>query len=238
MAGKLVSGTLSVIEGVFDRVGTDGKVMLAVWSGRLSVGVENDVDNADKLKEAELPGNETTEIEPIVKEDKVGKLPVGRDVVPGKESELSEDKVGKSTEVPPKSTLEKLVVSTLARLLVGIPPGVIELGVVRPGAVKLTEIEGNETLPVKILDEKEGKFVDRLVGSTSDGSERLPVDREPSPDVPSDESPGRLDEPSDESPGRLDMPDVGTATEVASGIRSDALKVPVVYTVTVYGSGT
>lgn len=208
--GKLVSGTLSVIDAVFD---TDGIVRLADSSGKLSVGMENDVDNADKLKETELPGNETSEIEPIVSEDKVGKLPVGREVVPGKDNDCSDDKVGKSNEVPPKSILEKLVLGTLGRSLVGIPPGVVKLGVVRPGAVKLTEIEGNEKLPVKTSEEKEGKSVDTLVGSPSEGRERLPEgSTEPTPDVPSDES-----------PGRLDMPDVGTATEVGSGIRSDAL---------------
>lgn len=208
--GKLVSGTLSVIDAVFD---TGGIVRLADPSGKLSVWMENDVDNADKLKETELPGNETSKIEPIVKEDKVGKLPVGREFVPGKGNDCSDDKVGKSNEVPPKSILEKLVLGTLGRSLVGTPPGVVKLGVVRPGVVKLTEIEGNEKLPVKTSDEKEGKSVDTLVGSPSEGSERLPVgSTEPTPDVPSDES-----------PGRLDMPDVGTATEVGSRIRSDAL---------------
>lgn len=225
MAGRLVSGTFSVIEGVFCRVGTDGTVTLAVSSGKLSVGIENDVDNADKLKETELPSNETSEIEPIVK-DKVGKLPVGRDVVRGNDSESSDDKVGKSKEVPPKSILEKLVVGTLGRSLVGTPPGVVKLGVVKPGAARLTETEGNEKLPVKTSDEKEGKSVDTLVGSPPEGRERLPEgSTEPAPDVPSDES-----------PGRLDTPDVGTTTEVASGIRSDALKVPVVKIVTVYGA--
>jgi hypothetical protein len=43
---------------------------------------------------------------------------------------------------------------------------------------------------------------------------------------------------SDKDPGRTDGLDVEAATEVASGVTSDALKVPVVYTVTVKGGGT
>lgn len=140
-------------------------------------------------------------------------------------------------------------------------PGVIELGVARPGAVKLTEPEGTGRLPVKILDNNEGKSVGRLVGGPSESSEMLLVDRvdmtEPVPDVPGDESPERLvgnssegsetlpldrvgstdpilDVPGDGGPERLVRSDVGAATEVASSMRLDALKVPVVYTVTVY----
>jgi hypothetical protein len=227
-----------VIEGVFDRVGTDGKVTLAVSSGKLTVGTEKDVVAAGKLKETELPDNEISEIELIAKEDSVGTLPLGSNVElsdrPGTDSESCEDKVGKLNEDPLKSILEKLVVNTLARSLVGIPPGVIEPGVVRPGdvkpgAVKLTETEGTEKLPVKILDENEGKSGDRLVDRSFEGREMLPVDNVGSTDP-------ILDEPSDESPGRLETPDVGTATEVGSDMRSDALKVPVVKIVTVYGA--
>jgi len=242
-----------VIEGVFDRVATDGKVTLAVSSGKLTVGTEKDVVAAGKLKETELPGNDTSEIELIAKEDSVGTLPLGSDVElsdrPGTDSESSEDKVGEFNEVPLKTILEKLVVNTLAKSLVGTPPGVVRPGDVRPGDVrpgdvrpgdvrpgdvrpgvdKLTETEGTEKLPVKTLDENEGKSGDKLVDSPFEGSEMLPLDN-----VGSTEP--ILDVPSDESPGRLDTPDVGTATEVGSDMRSDALKVPVVKIVTVYGA--
>jgi hypothetical protein len=222
-----------VIEGVFDRVGTDGKGTLADSSGKLSVGTEKDVVAAGKLKETELPGNEASEIELIAKEDSVGTLPLGSSVElsdrPGTDSESREDRVGKLNEDPLRSILEKLVVNTLAKSLVGTPPGVIEPGVVRPGAVKLTETEGTEKLPVKMLDENEGKSGDRLVDSPFEGREMLPVDNVGSTDP-------ILDVPSDEIPGRLDTPDVGTATEVGSDMRSDALKVPVVKIVTVYGA--
>lgn len=63
-----------MIEGVFDRVDTNGKVGLAVSSGRVSVGPEDDVVSAGWLNETELPGNETPEIELIAKEETVGKL--------------------------------------------------------------------------------------------------------------------------------------------------------------------
>ena len=110
-----------------------------------------------------------------------------------KSSESDEDKVGKN-EVPPNSTLDKLVVNASVRSLVGIPPGVVKLRVVRPGAVTLTESEGAEKLPVRMLDEKEGKSDDRLVGTSFEGRGMLSVDSvgstEPTPDVPSDESPG------------------------------------------------
>ena len=209
----LASGTLSVIEGAFDSVGTGGRVKLAVSPGKLSVGVDIDVVSAGKLKETELPGKETSEIESIVKEDNVGRFPVSSDVTLGdrfgKDSESNADNVVKppaENEVTSRSILEKLFVNPFARSLVGIPPGVIKLGVVRLGAV-------------------------RLGGSTSEGKEKLPVDSvgipEPMPDVPSDES-----------PVGPDMPDVGTATEVASGRKSETLKVPVVNTVTVNGGGT
>lgn len=257
-------------EGVFCRVGTDGKVGLAVSSGRLSVGPEDDAVNAGRLKETELTGNETSEIELIAKEkivgklketelpereeielivrESVGKLPLGSRVVlsdrGGTDTESSEAEVCKFNEVPLNSILEKLVVNTLAKSLVGIPPGVIELAVVRPGAVRLTETEGTDKLPVKISEDCEGRSGDRLVGSPPEGSETLPVysvdttgpegsemlpvdkvdTTEPIPDVPSDEI-----------PDRLVRSVVGAATKVASGMRLDALKVPVVYTVTVYG---
>jgi hypothetical protein len=227
--GKLVSRALGVIDGVFD---TGGIVRLAVPLDKLSAGGEKDVVKAGKLKEIELPGNETSETELVAKEDPVGRLPLGSNVVlsdrPCTDSESNEDKVGKSSEVPPKSILEKLVVNTLARPLAGIPPDVIELGVVRPGAVKLKEIEGAEKLPVKISEEKEGRPDDELVGSPSECREMLPVENVGSTEPMSDAL-------SDESPGWLDSPDLGIATEVASGMRSAALKVPVVYTVTVYG---
>jgi hypothetical protein len=237
-----------VIEGVFDRVGTEGKVTLAVSSGKLTVGTEKDVVAAGKLKETELPGNDTSEIELIAKEDSVGTLPLGSDVElsdrPGTDSESSDDKIGELNEVPLKTILEKLVVNTLAKSLVGTPPGVVRPGDVRPGVVrpgdvrpgdvrpgvdKLTETEGTEKLPVKTLDENEGKSGDRLVDSPFEGREMLPVDKVGSTDP-------TLDVPSDESPGRLDTPEVGTATEVGSDMRSDALKVPVVKIVTVYGA--
>jgi hypothetical protein len=229
--GRLVSGTLSVTEGVLDRIGPDGKVTLADPSDKLSTGVEKDVVKAGKLKETELPGNEISETELIAKED-VGRLPLGSNVVlsdrPDRDSEFSEDKVDKSNEVPPKSILEKLVVNMLARSLEGIPSGVVKLGVVSPGTVTLAEIEGAETLPVKMFEEKEGRSDDRLVGSPPEGREMLPVDNVGSTEPASEAL-------SDESPSWLDRPDVGKATEVASGMREDALKVPVVYTVTVYG---
>ena len=63
-----------MIEGVFDRVDTNGKFGLAVSSGRVSVGPEDDVVSAGWLNETELPGNETPEIELIAKEETVGKL--------------------------------------------------------------------------------------------------------------------------------------------------------------------
>lgn len=63
-----------MIEVVFDRVGTHGKVGLAVSSGRLSVGPENDVVSAGRLKETELPGDESSDIELIAKEETAGKL--------------------------------------------------------------------------------------------------------------------------------------------------------------------
>lgn len=221
-----------MIEGVFDRVGTDGKVGLAVCSDRLSVGPEIDVVSSGKLKETEFPCNEASEIELIAKEEIICGLPLGSSVAlsdrPVTDTEFSEDKVCKSNEVPLKSILEKLVVNRLAKSLVGNPPVVIEAVVVRPGAVRLTEIEGTEKLPVKILEDSEGTFGDRLDDSASKGSERLPAGT-----VGSTEP--MLDELSEESPGRLGRSDVGTATEVGSGMRSDALKVPVVYTVTVYG---
>ena len=253
--GKLVSVPSSVIDEALD---TGGIVRLGGPPGRLTDGVKKDVVNAGKLKETEFPDNETSEIEPTVKEDTVGRLPLGNNVVLNDTSSTDFE----SSEVPVNSILEKLVVNTLARSLVGITPGVIELGVVRPGAVKLTETEGTEKLRVEISEDAEGRSGDRLVGSPSEGSEMLPVDRvdtiEPNPDVPGDESPEILvgspsegietlpvdkvditepipDMLSDEGAGRLDVPIVGTATEVASGIRLDALKVPVVYTVTVYG---
>ena len=188
--GTLVAGKLSE----FDRVGTGVTVKLADPSCKLSGGAEKDVVSAGKLKETELPGNEPSEIEPIVREDNVCRLSVGGNVVlSDKPSESNEDKVGKN-EVPPNSTLDKLVVNESARSLVGIPPGVVKLRVVIPGAVTLTESEGTEKLPVRMLDEKEGKFDDRLVGNPSEVSERLSVDSvgstEPTPNVPSDESPG------------------------------------------------
>ena len=221
-----------MIEGVFDKVGTDGKVGLAVCLGTLSVGPENDVVSSGKLKETEFPGNEASEIELITKEEIVCGLPFGSSVVLSGRSvtdtKFREDKVCKSNEVPLKSILEKLVDNTLAKSEVGIPPVVIEAAVVRPGAVRLTEIEGTEKLPVKILEDSEGTSGDRLDDSTSEGSERLPAGTVGSTEL-------MMDELSDESPGRLDSPDVRTATEVGSGMRSDALKVPVVYTVTVNG---
>lgn len=234
--GKLVSVTSSVIDGVLD---TGGIVRLRDPPGRLTDGVENDVVNAGKLKETGLPNNETSEIEPIVKEDNVGNLPLGNNVVLNDTSGT----YCEASEVPVNSILERLVVNALARSLVGIPPGVIELGVVKPGAVKLTETEGTEKLPVKMSEEgedtpgdrlvgspseSEDRAGDRLAGSPSEATEMLPVDNVGSTDP-------ILDAPSDESPGRLDRSDVGATTEVASGIRLDALKVPVVYTVTVYG---
>lgn len=237
--GKLVSVASSVIDGVIEA---EGIVRLGDPPGRLTDGFEKDVVNAGKLKDAGLPGNETSEIEPIDKEDNVGKLPLGNDVVLNDTSGTDSE----SSEVPVNSILEKLVVNTLARSLVGIPPGVIELGVVNPDAVKLTETEGTEKLPVKMSEEGEGRpgdrlvgspsesedsSVDRLVGSPSEATEMLLVDNVGSTDP-------ILDVPSDEIPDRLGRSDVGAATEVASGNRLDALKVPVVYTVTVYGSGT
>lgn len=230
--GRLVSGILSVTEDVLDRIGPDGKVTLADPSDKLSTGVEKDVVKAGKLKETELPGNEISETELIAKEEIVGRLPLGSNVVlsdrPDRDSEFSEDKADKSNEVPLKSILEKLVVNTLARSLDGIPPGVIEPGVVSSGTVTLAEIEGAEKLPVKIPEEIEGRSDDRLVDSPFEVREMLPEDN-----VGSTEP--RSDAVSDESPSWLDSPDVGTATEVASGMSEDALKVPVVYTVTVYG---
>jgi hypothetical protein len=218
-----------VIDGVFD---TGGIVTLAVSSDKLSAGVEKGVVKAGNLKETELPGNETSETELIAKEDMVGRLPLGSNVVlsdrPGTDSESNEDEVGKSNEVAPTSILEKLVVNTLARPVVGIPPGVSELGVVSPGTVTLAEIERAEKLPVKISEEKEGRPDDELVGSPSECREMLPVENVGSTEPMSDAL-------SAESPGWLDSPGLGIATEVASGMRSDALKVPVVYTVTVYG---
>lgn len=190
--GRLVSGIPSVTDGVFD---TGGIVTLAVSPGKLSVGEEKDVVSASKLNETEVAGSETSETEPVAKEDSVGKLPVGSSVVLSDKS--SEDKVDKSppeNEVPPNSILEKLVVNTLARSLVGIPPGVIEPGVECPGAVTLAEIEGAEKLPVKISEEKEGRSGDRLVDSPFEGREMFPVDNvgstEPMSDALSDESPG------------------------------------------------
>ena len=237
--GKLVSVASSVIDGVLD---TGGIVRLGDPPGRLTDGVEKDVVNAGNLKETELSDNETSEIEPIDEEDNVGKLPLGNEVVLNDTSGTDSE----SSEVPVNSILENLVVNTLARSLVGIPPGVIELGVVKPGAVKLTESEGTEKLPVEISEEGEGSSGDRLVGSPSEGEDRtgdrlvgspseatemLPVDNVGNTDP-------MLDVPSDEIPDRLGKSEVGAATEVASGMRLDALKVPVVYTVTVYGSGT
>jgi hypothetical protein len=233
--GKLVSVASSVIDGVLD---TGGIVRLGDPPGRLTDGVEKDVVKAGKLKETELPGSEMSEIEPTDKEDNVGKLLLGSNAVLNDTSGTNSE----SSEVPVNSILEKLVVNTLARSLVGIPPGVIELGVVRPGAVKLTEIEGTEKLPVRISEEGEGRSADRLVrrsegedrsrdrlvGSPSEANEMLPVDSVGSTDP-------ILDVPSDEIPDRLGKSEVGAATEVASGMRLDALKVPVVYTVTVYG---
>lgn len=195
--GRLVSGTLRVTEGVLDKIGPDGKVTLADPSDKLSTGVEKDVVKAGRLKETELPGNETSETELIAKEEPVGRLPLGSNVVlsdrPDRDSESNEDKVDKSNEVLPKSILENLVVNTLARSLVGIPPGVIELGVVSSGTVTLAGIEGAEKLPVKIPEDKEGRPDDRLVGSPFEGREMLPEDNvdstEPMSDALSDESP-------------------------------------------------
>lgn len=147
---------------------------------------------------------------------------------PVTDTEPSEDKVCQSNEIPLRSIPEKLAVSTLAKSLVGIPPGVIELGVVSPGAVKLTETGGTVKLPGKTLDDNEGTSGDILVGSPSEGSETLTVDKVGSTDP-------ILDVPIDDSPERLDRSDVGTATEVGPDMMSDTLKVPVVYTVTVYG---
>ena len=222
--GKLVSVPSSVIDGALD---TGGIVRLGDPLGRLTDGVEKGVVNAGKLKETEFPDNETSEIEPTVREDNVGKLPLGNNVVLSDTSGTDCE----ASEVPVNPILERLVVNALARSLVGITPGVIELGVVKPGAVNLTETEGTERVPVKISEEGEGRPSDRLVGSPSEATEMLPADKVGSTDP-------ILDVTSDESPDRLGRSDVGAATEVGSGMRLDALKVPGVYTVTVYGSGT
>lgn len=141
--GKLVSVPSSVIDGALD---TGGIVRLGDPLGRLTDGVEKGVVNAGKLKETEFPDNETSEIEPTVREDNVGKLPLGNNVVLSDTSGTDCE----ASEVPVNPILERLVVNALARSLVGIPPGVIELGVVKPGAVNLTETEGTERVPVKI----------------------------------------------------------------------------------------
>lgn len=208
-----------------------------------------------------------SEIELIVKEDSVGNPMDGRDAVLserlGKEIEFNDEKLGgplTDNELMPKSILEKLVVSALARSLVDIPPGVINVGVfklgaVKLGAVRLTETEGSEKPVDSVADETVGNSGDK-VGNEVEGMVRLPgdsvTDNEPIPDVLGNVTPGRdmlpvdsvgrteltlgvpSDMLSDVAPGRAD---VGTSTEVASGIRSDTLNVPVVNTVTVNGGG-
>jgi hypothetical protein len=136
-----------------------------------------------------------------------------------------EDNVGTSfadNEVTTESILEKLVVSTFARSLVDIPPSVVKVGVVRSCVVKLTDPDGSEKPLVERSNEIEGDPSDRLAEGTTGGGEELPMGRVAEKEKSAVSS--------DKDPGRTDGLDVEAATEVASGVTSDALKVPVVYT--------
>lgn len=157
--------------------------------------------------------------------------------------------------VSPGIMLEKLVVKTFVKSLFNVTPGTTELGVVRLGTVRLAETEGNDKLTDGVPDRggaavtegsdkltdgvpdnrgevvTEGTPGNEVVGRTSEGIDKLPET----------ETPSRLDKVdrpetipvlmSEETPGSID------GTDVASGIRLDTLKVPVVYTVTVNGGG-
>lgn len=138
--------------------------------------------------------------------------------------------------VIPGIMLEKLVVKTSVKSLFNVTPGTTELGVVRLGTVRLAETDGNDKLTDGVPDNRgevvtEGTPGNEVVGSTSEGTDKLPES----------EGPPRLDKvdrpetipvlTSEEAPLSID------GSDVASGIRLDALKVPLVYTVTVNGGG-